>query len=147
MKCIATGWVRRTWVCRASVEGQVQVDSNGVVSGTTLHTSVRFQRCYGCYAIHPLEGSDCRGANYRHNRKHGICRGDDFALCHPKSAKKRRKNRYIFYVYIKNCYRLHCTYVRLTINGFWIKLLTHKRLSMCNAWVETLILIIMLYTK
>ena len=25
------------------------------------------------------------------NRKHAICRGDDFALCHPKSAKKRRK--------------------------------------------------------
>ena len=34
-----------------------------VASETTLHTSVWFQRCYGCYVINPLEGSDCRFTN------------------------------------------------------------------------------------
>ena len=55
--------------------GFIPPDPNGirlsvlnVVYGTTLHTSVRFQRSYGCYAIHPLEGSDCRVANYRHRQ-------------------------------------------------------------------------------
>ena len=46
------------------------------VSETTLHTSVQFvsetsvqfQRCYGCYAIHPLEGSDSRVLNFRHQQ-------------------------------------------------------------------------------
>ena len=70
------------------------------VSGTTLHSSVRFQHCYGCYPINPLEGSDCCVANYRHRQliesiKHGICRGDDFALCHPKSAKKCTRLRHV----------------------------------------------------
>ena len=63
-----------------------------VAPGTTLHTSVWFQRCYGCYAINPLEGSDCRFTNERHRQcKHDICR-DDFALRHPKSAKQCAKS-------------------------------------------------------
>ena len=43
--------------------------------------------------MHPLEGSDCHVTNNGiANRKHGICRGDDFALCHPKYTKKSAKS-------------------------------------------------------